>query len=178
MGGCNNIAVAVSYRPVVVHQLGVVMQKRIVSSLAVVAISFFLFFATNASAQFCCFTYVANMLPQNEVPIAFDTPMAGLGVVVVTFNDDGTSSALVIASAYGNETPITASHIHIGDAGVAGAVICPMTGAEFTNPVVTTCNFTVDQTNALLSPQGSLYMQVHTQAHPGGEIRDQLIFAG
>jgi len=178
VGGCNNIAVAVSYRSVVVHQLGVVMQKKIVSSLAVCAISFFLLFATNASAQFCCFTYVANMLPQNEVPAALDTPMAGLGVVVVTFNDDGTSSALVIASAYGNETPITASHIHIGDADVAGAVICPMTGAEFTNPVVTTCNFTVDQTNALLSPQGSLYMQVHTQAHPGGEIRDQLIFAG
>jgi hypothetical protein len=168
--------VAVSYRAVVVHQLGVIMQKRIVSSLAVCAISFFLFFATNASAQFCCYTYVSNMLPQNEVPAPLDTPMSGLGVVVVTFNDDGTSSALVIANAFGNETPITASHIHIGDAGVAGPIICPMTGADFTNPVITTCNFTVDQTTALLSPQGSLYMQVHTQAHPGGEIRDQLNF--
>jgi len=149
------------------------MQKRIVSSLAVCAISFFLLFATNASAQFCCYTYVSNLASGNEVP-PLDTGMGGLGVTVVTFNDDGTSSALVIESAYDNATPITASHIHIGDATVAGPVICPLAGPEFTNPVIGTCNFTVDQTNALLN--GGLYLNVHTQMNPTGEIRDQLNF--
>lgn len=149
-------------------QLGVAMQKRIVSLLAVCAV---FFIATIASAQ--QHTFESNLMPVNETP-PLDTGMGGLGVTVVTFNDDGTSTALVIVSAFGNDTPITASHIHIGDAGVAGPVICPLTGPEFTNPVIGTCNFTVDQTNALVN--GGLYLNVHTMANPGGEIRDQLNF--
>jgi hypothetical protein len=127
-------------------------------------------FVSSAFAQ----TFVANLSPANERPDPFDTPMAGLAVGVATVNDDGTSSMLVIVSAFGNETPITASHVHIGTADEAGDVICPLAGPEFTNPVIGNCNFNVDQTNALFA--GNLYVNVHTMAHPGGEIRDQLNF--
>jgi hypothetical protein len=146
------------------------MQKRIVSFLAVCAV---VFFASNAFAQYCCFTFVSNLSPANEVP-PLDTGMGGLGVTVVTDNGDGTSTALVIVSAFNNDTPITASHIHIGDATVAGPVICPLAGPEFTNPVIGTCNFNATQTAALYN--GGLYLNVHTQTNPSGEIRDQLNF--
>jgi hypothetical protein len=150
--------------------MGVAMRKAIVSLFAVFAVFFLV--STNASAQVQS-TYYANVSPANETP-PLDTGMGGLGVAVVTFNDDGTSSALIIESAFGYDTPITASHIHIGDAGVAGPVICPLSGSDFVNPVIGSCNFTVDQTNALLN--GGLYLNIHTQAHPGGEVRDQLTF--
>jgi hypothetical protein len=139
------------------------MKKAIVLSL------FVLFFATSASAQI----FVSNLSPANETP-PLDTVMGGLAVASVVVNDDGTSTALIIVSAFGNDTPITASHVHDGAAGVAGPIICPLAGPEFTNPVIQTCNFTVDQTTDLLN--GNLYVNVHTQAHGGGEIRDQLNF--
>ena len=147
------------------------MKRGIISLFSVCAI---FLFSAKASAQYT-YTFVANLAPGNETP-PLDTGMGGLGVAVVTFNDDGTSTALVIVSAFNNDTPITASHIHIGDAGVPGPVICPLAGPEFTNPVIGHCNFNVDQTNALVNY--GLYVNVHTQANPGGEIRDQLVFAG
>ena len=142
------------------------MKKSLLYSVALIGS----LFVNTAFAQ----TFVANLLPGNERPDPFDTPMAGMAVGVATVNDDGTSSMLVIVSAFGNETPITASHVHIGSADVAGPVICPLAGPEFTNPVIQTCNFDPDQTAALFD--GNLYVNVHTMAHPGGEIRDQLNF--
>lgn len=142
------------------------MKKAISSILAMSAI----FLATQASSQ----VFYADLSPANEVP-PLKTNMGGLAVASVTINEDGSSSALIIMSAFGNDTPIAASHIHIGAEGVAGPVICPLTGPEFTNPVIGSCNFTIDQTSALLN--GNLYVNVHTQAHGGGEVRGQLLSA-
>ena len=144
------------------------MKKNLLYSVALVAS----LFVTSAFAQ--QYTFVANLDPSNETPDPLATPRSGLSVGVATVNDDGTSSVLVIVSAFNNETPITASHVHIGEPGVGGPVICPLAGPEFTNPVIANCTFDVDQTNALFN--GNLYVNVHTMAHPGGEIRDQLNF--
>lgn len=144
------------------------MKKNLLYSVALVAS----LFVTSAFAQQS--TFVSNLSPANETPDPLDTPMAGMAVGVATVNDDGTSSVLVIVSAFGNETPITASHVHLGPPGVGGGIICPLSGPEFTNPVIVNCTFDVDQTNALFD--GNLYVNVHTMAHPGGEIRDQLNF--
>jgi hypothetical protein len=142
------------------------MKRTVVSLLAVSGV---LFFATHATAQ----VFVSNLSPANETP-PLDTAMGGLAVASVVVHDDGTSTALIIVSAFANDTPIAASHIHDGPAGVAGPIICPLAGPEFTNPVIASCDFTADQTTDLFN--GNLYVNVHTQAHPGGEIRDQLNF--
>jgi hypothetical protein len=140
------------------------MKKNLYYSVALVAS----LFVNTAFAQL----FVANLSPANEAPDPFDTPMAGLAVASVTVNDDGSSDATIIVSAFGNTTPITQSHVHLAPAGVAGGVICPLTGPEFTNPVIASCHFDPDQTTALFN--GNLYVNVHTMDHPGGEIRDQL----
>src|SRR5262249_44806148 len=115
--------------------------KKIVSFLAVSAV---LIFVSNASAQI----FVANLAPGNERPTPFpDSTMGGLAVASVTVNDDGTSDALIVMSAFGNETTITMAHVHIGDADTAGPVICPLfTGAFPGNPVIATCNFNAERT--------------------------------
>ena len=143
------------------------MKKNLLYSVVLVGS----LFVNTAFAQ----TFVANLNPGNERPDPFDTPMIGMAVGVATVNDDGSSSVLVIVSAFDNETPITASHVHRGTADDAGPVICPLfTSGDWANPVIGTCNFDPDDTNNLFN--GNLYVNVHTMAHGGGEIRDQLNF--
>jgi hypothetical protein len=75
-------------------------------------------------------------------------------------------------------TPITvtASHIHRGAAGVPGPILYPL----FTTPtyVTDTLNFNgtvvISTTDVTALKSGGLYINVHTSAHPGGELRAQV----
>jgi hypothetical protein len=100
-----------------------------------------------------------------EVPAVTGT---GSGSGSITVNDDGSVSGSVTASGF---TP-TAAHIHQGAAGKNGPVIVPFTkeGDKFSAPA-----------GAKLSPKqmkafkdGDLYVNIHSAAHPGGEVRAQL----
>ena len=67
----------------------------------------------------------------------------------------------------------TAAHIHIGAAGVAGAVIVPLVlNADGSWVVPAGTLLTPAQFDLLRS--GGLYVNVHSVAYPGGEIRGQL----
>ena len=126
-------------------------------------------------------TYVANLSPANEVPTKTTT-----GTGVVTFVDEGTD--ILWTMELTNMTNVTVSHIH-GPAltGVNGNVIFNL---FFPNqpPPTGTLNGLVAQgtlTNAynsgvsldslrVLFNNGNAYVNVHTVANPGGEIRDQI----
>ncbi len=109
------------------------------------------------------------------------------GTAVVELN--GTQTEIkVTLTALGLEN-VTAAHIHLGPAGQNGPIIFTLySQAEgaFPNPLVKTLtaadlqpqpgagvNNFADAVNALLS--GNTYLNVHTQAHPGGEIRGQIV---
>ena len=66
-----------------------------------------------------------------------------------------------------------AAHIHDGAPGVNGPVVVPLNKKndhEWTVPVGT--KLTAAQIESLKA--GTLYVNVHTDAHKGGEIRGQL----
>jgi hypothetical protein len=90
------------------------------------------------------------------------------GSGTVTINDDGSVSASISASGF---TP-TAAHIHEGKAGTNGKVIVPFTkeGDKFVAPAG--AKLTPDQMKAF--KEGDLYVNMHSAAHPGGEVRAQL----
>ena len=101
----------------------------------------------------------------NEVP-AVTTPASGTGTITVA--PDRSVSGSVTATGM---SP-TMAHIHQGAPGVNGPVIIPLTqsGNVFTVPAG--AKLTDAQYDAYKA--GNLYVNIHSAAHPGGEIRAEL----
>ena len=112
-----------------------------------------------------------------EVP-AVVTGATGEGTLVISA--DGSTLTYVVTFSGLSGAPV-AAHIHIGEAGVAGGVILPLVASA--SPMVgtlTASNFTASGAittfaQAVAAIQaGNTYFNIHTAAHPGGEIRGQI----
>ncbi|HEY4081907.1 MAG TPA: CHRD domain-containing protein [Burkholderiaceae bacterium] len=102
-----------------------------------------------------------------EVP-PVDTKATGMSSITIAA--DGTVSGSVSAPG----VPGIMAHIHLAARGVNGPVIVPLT--KSTNDVWEVpagAKLTDDQMKAYQA--GNLYVNVHTEAHKGGEIRAQLL---
>ncbi len=123
--------------------------------------------------------YVANLSPANEFPAKTTT-----GTGVATFTDLGTEidATLVLT----NMTGVIASHIHGPAAagvntgviinlflpnGATGTVNGQVWHGSITN--ANNANVSLDSLRVLFN-NGNAYINVHTSANPGGEIRDQV----
>jgi hypothetical protein len=104
-----------------------------------------------------------------------------------TFQLDNSQSAITVNLATSGLTNVTASHIHFGKPGANGGIMFSIFAAPatFTSPLtktLTVADFTpvpaagiatvADAVNAILS--GNAYINVHTSAFTGGEIRGQI----
>lgn len=101
----------------------------------------------------------------NEVP-PVKTSAAGSGTIMVA--DDGAVSGSVSSTGVAG----TAAHIHEAAAGANGPVIVPLTKEGDTYKVPAGAKLTAAQMASLKA--GNLYVNVHSAANPGGEIRAQL----
>jgi hypothetical protein len=123
--------------------------------------------------------YVANLSPANEVPAKTTT-----GTGVATFTDLGTEIDATLLLT--NMTGVIASHIHgPAAAGVNTGVIInlflPNVATGTVNGQVwhgsitsaNNANVSLDSLRTLFN-NGNAYVNVHTSANPGGEIRDQV----
>ena len=101
----------------------------------------------------------------NEVP-SINTSASGTGEVTV--KADGSVSASIKVTGMA----ATAGHIHQGAAGANGPVIVPFTKDGDTFTAAPNAKFSEAQLAAFKA--GNTYVNVHTAANPGGEIRAQL----
>ena len=127
-------------------------------------------------------TYISQMNAANEKP----NPNSSTATGTATYTLKGNTLSFVVTVS-GLTGPATASHIHVGAASAAGAVIVPfVTGSVQSGNVASgtidlsatvsngTSTITGDSLKVLLN-NGNAYTNVHTAANGGGEIRGQII---
>lgn len=125
-------------------------------------------------------TFTATLLGANERPNPVTTSATG----TATFTDNTTSIDYKVDVA--NLTAPFASHIHLGGAAVAGPVIFNLfnpvgtvpgsfTGTLAAGTIRSTSSATIslDSLRTLFN-NGNAYVNVHTTANGGGEIRGQI----
>nr|WP_294510349.1 CHRD domain-containing protein [uncultured Rhodopila sp.] len=125
-------------------------------------------FVTSASAA--TVEYTAKLSGRSEIP-----KVDGKGKGKLDASFDTASKELKYTLTYeGLSGPATAAHFH-GPATRAqsGGVIAPIGGANPTSPVSGSVTLTEDQAKALASRK--IYVNIHTAANPGGEIRGQVL---
>jgi hypothetical protein len=95
------------------------------------------------------------------------------GSIIGTY-DDVANLLSVTTTGSGFVATVTAAHIHTAPPGMNGGVTFPLTGATggFTYNSVDNFNLSAAQETSLLA--SGMYVNIHTQEFPGGEIRAQI----
>jgi hypothetical protein len=139
------------------------MFRRVLLATALSAV-----FVSAASAA--TVTYTARLSGRNEVP---KTDSKGTGRLHATF-DTQTKVFDYTLTFSGLSGPATVAHIH-GPATRAqsAGVLTQLGDKNPTSPISGTVTLTDDQVKFLQSSR--LYVNVHTAANPGGEIRGQIV---
>jgi hypothetical protein len=134
-------------------------------SVATLAFAGALAFASPSMAAMM--TFKANLSGKTEVP---PNTTAGSGTVTATYDSD--SKKLSWKGTYSGLTgPATAAHFHgPAAAGKNAGVMVPI--APATSPLEGSATLNDAQAKALMD--GDMYVNVHTAANKGGEIRGQL----
>lgn len=114
-------------------------------------------------------TFLATLNGTSETPSS-----ASMATGSATFTYSTTTYVLSGTVTFQGITP-SASHIHKGAVGVAGGVIFPL---ATTTPITSPISFTstpLDATQRADLLANLYYVNIHSTAYPGGEIRGQLI---
>lgn len=123
-----------------------------------------------AGAAFSAHTnFRATLTGTQEVP-PVTTTASGTGAFTMT----GTGGLVYSITVTGLSGPITGAHFHLGAAGIAGPVVQGITFSG-TTATGTWSGIPDSLVQALL--EGRIYVNIHTAANPGGEIRGQVVMA-
>jgi len=135
------------------------------SALAALACAAALAFASPSMAAMVNFK--ADLKASNEVP---PNDSKGSGALTATY-DDASKKLSWKGNVTGLSGPATAAHFHAGDPGKNGAVVVPIAGAD---KGAFEGSATLTDAQAADMMAGKWYVNVHTAANKGGELRGQL----
>lgn len=139
--------------------------------LSFVTLLFALIAAHPLTAQFGTtnrLLFTTDLNGQQETP-SVNTDARGIATVFLS-EDRTTMSIHAVFS--GLSGPITACHFHTGAEAVAGPVLIGLTDKVFGNRLRADIPVTAEFLSRAL--KNEIYLNVHTAAHPGGEIRGQM----
>jgi hypothetical protein len=111
----------------------------------------------------------ATMTGREQVPAVQGTRATGTG----SFSLDATRTMLRYELTHTVEAP-TGAHLHLGIAGESGEVMLSL----MTAPGVLSGTVPVTPEQARLIEGGRAYVDIHSAAHPDGEIRGQVVLPG
>jgi len=111
----------------------------------------------------------AVLTGREVVPAVYETRATG----AATFSLNGERTLLTYTLEHTVESP-TAAHLHLGLAGDSGEELLTLPLAP--GVLTGTVEVTRDQARALES--GNAYVDVHSEAHPNGEVRAQVVRPG
>jgi len=143
------------------------MTRRRSASLRLALLALFAWAAvpgTSLSAQATAFRARLSPMPVNGQTVRTIT---GVGQVRATLQ----GTRLTLTGMFrGMSSPATAAHLHVATPGMHGPVAAPLQITAATEGDISgTVTLTAEQVDALRS--SSLYVQVHSQGNPGGELR-------
>ena len=128
--------------------------------------------ASAAPSYAATVTFKADLKASSEVP---PNQSSGSGSVTALF--DSASKQLTWEGSYSGLTgPVTAAHIHgPAEPGKNAGVVMWISekGQPFPSPFKGSATLTDDQASDLTN--GRYYVNIHTAANPGGELRGQLV---
>ena len=138
-------------------------RKLIAAMSAAVAVAVF---GTTLSIGQTSNTQTLTLSGASEVP---PVTTSATGTAAVTINPDRSVAVKVNVSGM----TATASHIHEGAAGTNGPVIVPFTKTA-DNTFASSDGAKLTESQYASYKAGNLYVNVHSAANPGGEIRAQI----
>ena len=149
--------------------------RRSVLGLAVGSAAGAVFVSSARPTYAAATSYKATLSGSTEVP---PTTSSGKGTATVTY-DAATKKVTWQGDFSGLSGPATAAHIHgPGEAGKNAGVLLPLSQKDvpFTSPFTGSATLPDDKAAALETAlsSGQAYVNVHTAANPGGELRGQL----
>ncbi|MDP5040830.1 MAG: CHRD domain-containing protein, partial [Paraglaciecola sp.] len=113
-------------------------------------------------------TYTVQLSGSQEVPMVMTDSSA-----TATIEIDESLPAFKVTLDASMVEGATAAHVHAGSIGMNGAVAFGLTSNNDGLFTLETSQLTAGSLNALLS--GQWYLNVHTPANPGGEVRGQIV---
>jgi hypothetical protein len=116
--------------------------------------------------------FKATLNGQQETPAVTTT---SAGTATLEF-DDGTSMLSGTADVtLANPADVDNAHIHVAECGKAGSILKGLTlNKDAFNGTIVVDQFKLDADGVKALNEGRLYLNVHTKANPGGEIRGQI----
>lgn len=114
---------------------------------------------------------IAEMLAEAEVPGPGDPDAFAIGFA---FRGATPSELCVVLAVFAPpSSPITAAHIHEGQSGVAGP---PVVTLEAPTDGASAACYDIGEAlvNEIAADPSGYYVNIHTEAHPGGAVRGQL----
>jgi hypothetical protein len=137
------------------------------TGFALAALSGFLFIGAPVFAA--TVSYTADLKGSTEVP---PNDTKGTGTVTATFDTSSKKFSWTITYS-GLTGPATAAHFHApAVAGTNAPPVIPIPATGLASPIKGDATLTDSQVADLEG--GKWYFNVHTSAHPGGEIRGQM----
>jgi minor extracellular serine protease Vpr len=117
--------------------------------------------------------FTADLKGENEVPVPVTTTATGAATFVV----NPLTGAVNYTLNFTGVTSATMAHVHLGAAGTNGPVqfwLWDPAGVQATSDLPATGVFTPTLAQVSQWLQGNMYVNVHSAANPGGEIRGQI----